>query len=825
MKKSIKSKTTILLAVIACLSLAFGLTFLSKSRVKVQAATPSTFEMLGMSIRYSDASGDEGIRFGVKLDLTTYNSLIGDGNARAGILITPTDQIVGESLTIWTASASNAQYGILYNGSKGFNGFTVVGGYAEGIVYLHGFPEASYNRPITAIGYIDWDNDGAPAKVNHSDSVEKSMSDVALAVANDYAGANNYGTTAAQVLKLNAYMLNYDVEFFDEDGDEYTDKQRTVKFGNNFSFPSDPDDYNGRPFLGWKRRIGGTSSAVWSDSLINKAAEDLTVKKSVQYKACFGEQVEHTTVLRNKENVFGSDPSVTYRDGYYYYVYLDSKPKLYVLKSRSLEQLLNGYYSDWGSGHASVVYDPTDTSSANYNSALAKKIWAPELEYIRGKWYIYLSGCSASSGGGTFDERMFVMECKSQDPTGEWKTPVQLSPSIVSGKYAIDGHAFEYKNQLYYTFSGRTSNSELVSPHIYICTMSDPTHVNNDAVNISKHSSLEEGPCTVVDGNDLYLMYSMGAYNGSASSASKDYHVDYYKCSNKDPMNADNWTQGGTLLCQDTSKDIYCTGHNHIFKGPDGRWWTSYHAVVGSADIGTSAYLAKRRVFVQPITISAGALTYEGIKTTVNITDKGGLAYGNLEETSYYASGEDVGTFGRIWKSSGRSFTVSTTITRVNSGGFCAGVTLYQRRGDGYLNQLLIGVQEDGSVFMCNEYSRFGLYYKYCNWRWGDEGTVNLSVTYTAGLNTSDSTFKITVSNESGTKSFTNNFTVAQINALVSDAVGEDTHAFDLHFTGDFEIGLGCNKNKCRFTNVNYYSNSDVELVWNGGWEDGWTPW
>ena len=820
MKINFKFKATALLAFIACVSLAVGLAFISAAPEKADAATPATFEMLGMSIKYSAADGDDGIRFGVKLDLATYNTLIADDNARAGMLITPSDQIVGDSLDIWSASASKAAYGILYNGSKDINAWRVKEDYAEGIVYLHGFPSASYNRPITAIAYIDWDNDGVRAKVNHSDSVEISMTEVALAVLDDYEDGNAYGTTEDEAEKLGAYVLDYDVEFFDEDGEEYTDIQRTVRFGEDFTFPADLGEYDGRPFLGWKKRIGGTSTPVWSETLVNKASEDMTVKKGVQYMACFGEQVEHTTIIRNKENVFDGDPSVTYRDGYYYYVYLDSKPKIYVLKSRSLEQLLNGYYSGWGSGHASVVYDPTDTSSANYNSALAKKIWAPELEYLRGKWYIYLSGCSASSDGGTMSERMFVMECKSQDPTGEWKTPVQLTPSIVSGKYAIDGHAFEYKNQLYYTFSGRTSNTEVNPAQIYICTMPDPTHVNNDAVNISKHSSLEEGPCTIVDGNDIYLMYSMGSYNGSLTSASKDYHVDYYKCSNKNPMTASNWTQGGTLLCQDPSKDIYCTGHNHIFKGPDGRWWTSYHAVVGTTGIGTSDYLAKRRVFVQPVTISGGTLVYEGIKTTVSITDKGGLTYGNLEQTSYYAHGDEGGTFGRIWKNSGRNFTVSTTITRVNDGNFCAGVTLYQRRGDGYLNQLLIGVEKEGNVFLCNQYARYGLYYKYCNYRWSDRGTVNLTVTYTSGNNTSDSTLKITVSD--GKDSYTNTFTIAQINALVSDTVGEDTHAFGLNFTGDFEIGLGCNKNTCRFTNVSYYSNSDVELGWNDGWGNDW---
>ncbi|MBO4251680.1 MAG: hypothetical protein J5911_03350, partial [Clostridia bacterium] len=72
MKKILKMRLTVIMAVIACCSLMFGLVLFANPAVKANAITPSTFEMLGMSIRYSDAAGEDGIRFGVQLDLTTY---------------------------------------------------------------------------------------------------------------------------------------------------------------------------------------------------------------------------------------------------------------------------------------------------------------------------------------------------------------------------------------------------------------------------------------------------------------------------------------------------------------------------------------------------------------------------------------------------------------------------------------------------------------------------------------------------------------------------------------------------------------------------------
>ena len=810
MKQPTNLKTMLILAFVACAAFAFGSSAALDRGYSAYAAAPSTFEMLGMAIRYDGADGEDGIRFGVKLDLSTYNALIKDDNAVAGILVTPTDMISGESLTLWTASLSKAKYGILYNGADGTNEWNVFADHVEGAVYLHGFPEASYNRPVTAIGYIDWNNDGVGATVYHSDTVGMSMSGVALGVLNDYKGKNTFKTTAEEAEKLGNYLLDYDVEFYDENGSEYTADRQTVRYGNKFTFPSDPEDVDGRPFLGW---VKGTGSTEWSADLVDAAAEaKAPVKAALKYKACFGAKVKYTTRLYNKENIYGADPSVTYRDGYYYYTYFDSQQRIYVSKSRSLEEVLEGGSSGWGHGDASCIYTPKS------GDELGADIWAPELEYLDGKWYIYVCGVPYGYTHNTANERMFVLECKGDDPTGEYKAPVLLCPNGFSGRYAIDGHAFYYRNKLYYTFSGQKSSDS--EPRIYICTMSDPTHVNNDAVNISKSSKLEEGPCTIVDGDDLYLMYSLGTFNGKTTS--DDYHVQYYKLTGgTNPLNASQWTAKGTCLQHSTSMGIYCTGHNHIFKDADGSLWTSYHAVVGTSGIGTSAYLAKRRVFVQPITITDGVLSFGGIKDTFTITEQAGLAYYDLKKTQYYVNG--VGS-GRLWANGGEDFSVSATITRLGPSGsqFCAGVTLYERKGDGNISKLLIGVEREGNLFFCKDYSRRALRYKYVGYQWSDKGVANLTVAYTAGASPSTSKITITIADATGSKSKTWAYTLTEINALVSDAAGDETKAFDLHFTGDFEIGLGGNLNRCSFTNVSFYGDKYSSLEWRDDWGNEW---
>lgn len=276
----LKIKTTIIMALVMCVSLFLGFNGLTKATSKASAATPTTFEMLGMSIRYSDAYKDDGIRFGVKIDLTTYNALINDDDARAGILVTPADQIVGVTLSLQTAEASKARNGCLYSGSQDTNNWYIDGDHAIGIVYLHGFPEESYNRPITAVAYIDWDDDCSV--VNYSDTVSISMSDVALAISDDYADANLYGTTAEQAEKLDDYLLYYDIEFLDAFGVMNT---QSVKYGDEFELPDSPASRVGFEFTGWHKKNAGSTYAIAATDF--NAVNAKKVRYATTYKAGF----------------------------------------------------------------------------------------------------------------------------------------------------------------------------------------------------------------------------------------------------------------------------------------------------------------------------------------------------------------------------------------------------------------------------------------------------------------------------------------------------------------------------------------------------------
>lgn len=98
-----------------------------------------------------------------------------------------------------------------------------------------------------------------------------------------------------------------------------------------------------------------------------------------------------------------------------------------------------------GSAIPVTVFTPPPGEEYSYD------VWAPELVYLRGDWYIYVAATSAPGANPT--HRMFVLKADTQDPQGSW-TMMGKVYDPAADKWAIDGAAFEYNGQLYFVWSG-----------------------------------------------------------------------------------------------------------------------------------------------------------------------------------------------------------------------------------------------------------------------------------------------------------------------------------------------------------------------------------
>jgi GH43 family beta-xylosidase len=264
----------------------------------------------------------------------------------------------------------------------------------------------------------------------------------------------------------------------------------------------------------------------------------------------------------------GADPWCTFKNGYYYYTNTTGH-NITIWKTKSMGKL--------STAEKKVVYTPPATGP------YSKELWAPEIHFSRGKWYIYFTADS----GRNEDHRLYVLENSAADPlSGQWVMKGKLTTP--DDKWSIDGSVFEHQHQLYLIWSGWEGDINK-QQNIYIAKMSNPWTVTGGRTKISapslewemhgdlggsNHVYVNEGPEILIHGDKIHLIYS-------ASGCWTDfYSLGMITASAKsDLMKAESWKKYPQPVfnqCPDSS--VYATGHNAFFKTPDGRDWILYHA-------------------------------------------------------------------------------------------------------------------------------------------------------------------------------------------------------------------------------------------------------
>lgn len=265
----------------------------------------------------------------------------------------------------------------------------------------------------------------------------------------------------------------------------------------------------------------------------------------------------------------GPDPWVTSKDGFYYYMNTVGA-NLSIWKTRSL--------ADLSTAESKVVYTPPP------GQPYSRELWAPELHWLRGRWYIYF----AADPGNNRDHRLWVISSDSADPlAGTWTEPKALKTP--DDRWAIDATVFENKGQLYLVWSGWKGADNLMQ-RIYIARLRDPETVEGPRAEISHpslkwetvgdlpsgdHVDVNEGPEVIRHGNELLLTYSAsGCWTDSYALGEMTASVD------SDLMNPKSWHKvKRPVLTTSAAAEAFGPGHNSFFKSPDGTEdWILYHA-------------------------------------------------------------------------------------------------------------------------------------------------------------------------------------------------------------------------------------------------------
>ena len=324
---------------------------------------------------------------------------------------------------------------------------------------------------------------------------------------------------------------------------------------------------------------GSCSSSIYSD-------KDLAFDKTLS-----GE-IEFT-------NPIGSyaDPSVQYdtETGYYYYTYsglYGSDQAIYITRAANL--------CDIGCSDPILIW--TSAMQADGRGSELKSIWAPQLNFIDGRWYIYAT-CAESESDSA--KRLPYVWVGGEDPVGSFsyhgpidnydtQVAIYLSPRLIEygGKRYICNGGF-------YRESDRTGHQQ----SLFITELATPTSFKGDPVVIARPSKyyedykILEGPIGLVSpGGQLYMCYAAGHTRGQEYCTG----IMKFKGSATDSLaNASLWEKmDEPLHFVDYESRVYSPGAMMFTTSPDGtQIWAVYHA----KKYTYTAY-TMRRMYMQPLT-------------------------------------------------------------------------------------------------------------------------------------------------------------------------------------------------------------------------------
>lgn len=236
---------------------------------------------------------------------------------------------------------------------------------------------------------------------------------------------------------------------------------------------------------------------------------------------------------------------------------------------------------------------------------MSKHIWAPELHYLFGKWYIYFAGGEKDA---PWNIRPYVLECQGQNP---WEDEWVEKGKMVRAKedefsfeaFSLDAHVFENKGEWYYVWAEKVGVGKQIS-NLYIAKMENGYTLKSVQVLLTTPDYewerfgfwVNEGPGTVKHGDKIYLTYS-------ASDTGIHYCVGLLTASvDSDLLDPKSWVKSNVpVLCSSEEARIYGPGHNSFTVDENGDDIIVYHARTETEIVGDPLYNPNRHAMLMKV--------------------------------------------------------------------------------------------------------------------------------------------------------------------------------------------------------------------------------
>lgn len=285
-----------------------------------------------------------------------------------------------------------------------------------------------------------------------------------------------------------------------------------------------------------------------------------------------------------------ADPYVyRHTDGYYYFT--GSMPAYDCIALRRSRDLMG-----LAQAEEKVVW------RRHESGPMSENVWAPELHYLDGKWYLYFA---AGEKEDIWKIRPYVLECEGEDPMEDpWKELGMMQAAdedeFSFRAFSLDGTIVENKGKRYFVWAEKVGVGRQIS-NLYIAQMESPVKLKTVQVLLTtpdydweRHGFwVNEGPFAFHRDGRIYLTYS-------ASDTGINYCVGMLSVEeDADLLDPRQWKKERyPVLKTDEALEIYGPGHNCFTQDEDGNTVMVFHARKETEIVGDPLYVANRHAML-----------------------------------------------------------------------------------------------------------------------------------------------------------------------------------------------------------------------------------
>lgn len=346
-------------------------------------------------------------------------------------------------------------------------------------------------------------------------------------------------------------------------------KRQVSDFGDNLVAFIGKSSYSDPTYVGFVRDV----------RVYNEKLDENNIKKL--YEDERGKVMNETKKAESEYNnpfiVNRADPYIVKgNDGYYYFT--ASYPmfgandtagydRIVLRRSKTLEGLAEA--------EEITIWDEENSDQCHCF------IWAPEMHYIGGKWYVYYA--ASGSAQNVWDINCNVIMCEGDDPyTDNWvekgKFQTVEGDNFSFTEFSLDMTYFENKGKHYVIWAQKKETSNL-----YIATIDEkePWKLTSMPMLLTEPEyywekvrfAVNEGPSVLKHGGKVFVCFS-------AAGTGTEYCVGLLSADDTaDLMDKSSWTKYDKPLL--TSEDLYQEygpGHNSFTVDEEGNYVFVYHA-------------------------------------------------------------------------------------------------------------------------------------------------------------------------------------------------------------------------------------------------------